>query len=44
MFGGKMKGKTPKPFPTKQTFDRLAAKIAFNLAACSKKRRLLCLH
>jgi hypothetical protein len=41
MFGGKMKGKTPKPFPTKQTFDRLAAKIAFNLAACSKKRRLL---
>ncbi len=44
MFGRKMIGKTPKPPPTKQTFDRLAAEIALNLVACSKTWRLFRWH
>jgi hypothetical protein len=38
MLGGKMKRKTPKTLPAKQAFDRLAAKIALDFPAGSKKR------
>src|SRR5271170_5655031 len=40
MLGGEMKRKTPKPFAAKQAFDALAAKIALDFPAGSKKRRL----
>jgi hypothetical protein len=39
VFRDEMKTESAKAPSTEQTFDRLAAEVALNLAACSKERR-----